>query len=385
MAVDLLFADRIQATAVPVARSVAPDLALLGSLLERIVGEARYSNFGVLHQQYATLLGRGLSCEQPVLFANATMALTTVLRALNVSGEVITTPFSFAASAHAISWAGARPVFCDVDACTLTLDAERVEAAITPQTTAILPVHIYGQPCDHATLQRVAHKHGIPVVYDAAHAFGTGVRGEPVHSWGDATVYSLHASKLTHCGEGGVLVANNDRLRVACELMQNFGITSEASVDVCGSNGKLPEMSAALGLAVLPGVLRERELRAELRIRYAQAMAGIDGVKAFELPTSVTQSEQYFAIRIESDDPMGAHTRRDAAFTLLRNHNIHARRYFYPLCSDFPHYSHQADASPGNLPVSHQAAREMLCLPFHSGVSSRCVEDIAFLIRQIRP
>ncbi len=385
MAVDAFFADRKQATAVPVARSVAPNLDLLGSLLERIVAEARYSNFGVLHQDYTESLGRELRCEQPVLFANATMALTTVLRALNVSGEVITTPFSFAASAHAISWAGARPVFCDVDASTLTLDAERVEAAITPQTTAILPVHIYGQPCDHEALKRVADKHGIPLVYDAAHAFGTCVLGEPIHAWGHATVYSLHGSKLAHCGEGGVLVANNDRLRVACEVMQNFGITTESTVELCGSNGKLPETSAALGLAVLPGVTRERELRAELRIRYSRAMADIEGVKTFELPTSVTQSEQYFAIRLESDDFAGADLRRDAAFNLLRNHNVHARRYFYPLCSEFPHYRQHADASPDNLPVSHRAASEILCLPFHSDVSDRCVEDIAFLIRQTRP
>ncbi len=377
-----LFLDRVQLEPLSVARSVAPDLYLLSSLFERVCAQGRYSNYGVLHQEYAAQLGSNLGCEKPLLFANATMALTTTLRALNVCGEVVTTAFSFAASAHAITWAGARPVFCDIDTTSLTLDPARVEAAITPRTSAILAVHIYGQPCDHEALQRIATRHKLALIYDAAHAFCTTANGEPIHRWGDATIYSLHASKLTHCGEGGVLVANSAQLRSACEQMQNFGIADESTVSLCGSNGKFPEASAALGLAVLPGVEIERAQRKLLRERYRQALASIDGVDIFDLPPGVEQSEQYFVIRINNGNAANTSQRRDAAFSLLRTHNIFARRYFYPLCSDFPHYRAQPDALPHNLPLSHRAAREMLCLPFHGGVTPQAVDDITFLIRQ---
>lgn len=378
-----LFPDRVQATPLPLARSVPPDLALLATSFERIVAEGRYSNFGPLHRDYTQALGSLLSCaDSPVLFANATVALSTALRALRVTGEVVTTPFSFAASAHAIDWAGAQPVFADIDPVTLTLEPDRVESAITPKTTAILAVHIYGHPCDHASLHAIAARHGLPLIYDAAHAFGTCIDGEPIHRWGDATIYSLHASKLTHCGEGGVLVAADASLRAVCASMQNFGIADESTVALCGSNGKLSEASAALGLAVLPGVVAEHSRRRALRERYRRKLASIPGVTIYELPGGVTQSEQYLVVRLCGDSHRPPSAERDAAFHLLREHRILARRYFHPLCSDFPHYRHLASAARSNLPVSVRAADEMLCLPLHGGVSEQAVDDIAFLISQ---
>jgi len=370
------FPDRVQAAPLPLARSVPPDLARLTASFARIVDNGRYSNFGPLQVEYAATIADALDCATPpLLFANATIALTTVLRALPVRGEVITTPFSFAASAHAIDWAGATPVFADIDPVTLTLDPERVAAAITPRTTAILAVHIYGHPCDHAGLSALASRHGLPLIYDAAHAFATRVDGAPIHHLGDATVYSLHASKLTHCGEGGVLVTRDPRLQAACASLQNFGIVDEDAVALCGSNGKLSEASAALGLAVLPGVAAEWSRRHALREQYRQALATVAGVTLYELPASVSQSEQYLVVRIA-----GGAARRDAVFRALREHRVFARRYFYPLCSDFPHYRHLASASRSNLPVSERAAGEMLCLPLHGGVSAAAVADIAFII-----
>lgn len=373
------FPDRAQAAPLPLARSVSPDLTRLTDSFARIAASGRYSNFGPLQSEYAVAIAGSLDCSTPpLLFANATIALTTVLRALRVSGEVVTTPFSFAASAHAIDWAGATPVFADIDAASLTLDPARVAAAITPRTTAILAVHIYGHPCHHEALQDIAWRRGLPLVYDAAHAFATRVGDEPLHRWGDATVYSLHASKLTHCGEGGVLVCADAGLRAACASMQNFGIVDESVVALCGSNGKLSEASAALGLAVLPGVADEWARRHALRRRYRQAFTSIAGVTVYELPASVSQSEQYFVVRVRA--ATGGPAARDAAFRLLRAHNILARRYFHPLCSDFPHYRGLASAAHDNLPSSVRAADEMLCLPLHGGVSAAAVDDIAFLI-----
>ncbi len=372
--------EYVQPDAVLVARSVAPDEALLAEYIAEMSRTSRFSNYGPLHEALRDVLQRSLLADRVCLFSSATAALVTALRALDVSGEVITTPFTFAATPHAITWAGAQPVFADIDRAALTLDPARVEAAITPRTTAIVAVHIYGMACDVAALEDIAARHRLHLVFDAAHAFGTCINGTPVHRWGDASVYSTHASKLFHTGEGGVLVCRDDVIAQRAERLQNFGLDTDGVPAEAGVNSKMSEIQAALGLSVLPNVAAERAARRLLAQAYLQSLSSIAGLKAFVLPAHVEHSLQYFAVRVSGAATRDGPTRRDATLNLLASHNIHARRYFYPLCSEFPHYRTLPSAQRGNLPNALSAAEEMLCLPFHGGVSVAAQSAIAKLL-----
>ena len=375
--------ELVQPEAVLVARSVAPDATLMAQYIAEMSRTSRFSNYGPLHEALREILQNTLLADRVKLFSSATAALVTVLRALDVSGEVITTPFTFAATPHAITWAGATPVFVDIDDNALTLDPARVEAAITPLTTAIVAVHIYGMPCDVAALEDIAARHRLKLVFDAAHAFGTHLNDVPIHRWGDASVYSTHASKLFHTGEGGVLVCRDEDVAQRAERLQNFGLDADGVPSEAGVNSKMSEIQAALGLSVLPHVAAERGERQRLARRYLDSLSSIKGVKAFELPNDVTHSLQYFAVRVSGAAPSDGRTRRDAALNLLAAHNIHARRYFYPLCSDFPHYRTLPSAQRQKLPKSVSAANEMLCLPFHGGVSDSAQNAIATLLSRL--
>jgi len=375
--------EYLQPEAVLVARSVAPDAALLAQYIAEMSRTSRFSNYGPLHEALRVKLQNTLSADRVSLFSSATAALITVLRALDVSGEVITTPFTFAATPHAITWAGATPVFADIDGDSLTLDPARVEAAITPRTTAIVAVHIYGMPCDVAALEDIAARHRLKLVFDAAHAFGTRANDVPIHRWGDASVYSTHASKLFHTGEGGVLVCRDEALAHRAERLQNFGLDADGVPSETGVNSKMSEIQAALGLSVLPHVAAERAERQRLAQRYAQSLWSIAGLRAFALPDDIEHSLQYFAVRMSGAARSDGLTRRDAALNLLAAHNIHARRYFYPLCSEFPHYCALVSAQRENLPNAVSAANEMLCLPFHGGVSDAAQHAIAALLAHL--
>jgi len=375
--------EYLQSEAVLVARSVAPDAALLAQYIAEMSRTSRFSNYGPLHEALRVNLQNTLSADRVSLFSSATAALITVLRALDVSGEVITTPFTFAATPHAITWAGATPVFADIGGASLTLDPARVEAAITPRTTAIVAVHIYGMPCDVAALEDIAARHRLKLVFDAAHAFGTRANDVPIHCWGDASVYSTHASKLFHTGEGGVLVCRDEALALRAEGLQNFGLDADGVPNEAGVNSKMSEIQAALGLSVLPHVAAERAARQRLAQRYAQSLSSIAGLRTFALPADVEHSLQYFAVRMTGAARSDGPTRRDAALNLLAVHNIHARRYFYPLCSEFPHYRALVSTQRENLPNAVSAANEMLCLPFHGGVSDAAQHAIAALLAHL--
>ena len=344
---------------------------------------SRFSNYGPLHEALRANVQSTLSADRVSLFSSATAALVTVLRALDVSGEVITTPFTFAATPHAITWAGATPVFADIDRDALTLDPARVEAAITPRTTAIVAVHIYGMPCDVAALEDIAARHRLKLVFDAAHAFGTRISDVPIHRWGDATVYSTHASKLFHTGEGGVLVCRDEGVAHRAERLQNFGLDADGVPNEAGVNSKLSEIQAALGLSVLPHVAAERVARQRLAQRYLQSLSCVAGLKVFALPGNVAHSLQYFAVRVSGNALNDGRARRDAAQNVLASHNIYARRYFFPLCSEFPHYQALRSAQRENLPNAVSAANEMLCLPFHGGVSDTAQYAIASLLDRL--
>jgi dTDP-4-amino-4,6-dideoxygalactose transaminase len=377
------FADRVQREPLYVARSVAPDSALLLAHIEAMARTARYSNFGPCHQALTDLLENELAADAVSLFSSATAALITVLRAMEINGEVITTPFTFAGTAHAVTWAGATPVFADIHSSDMTLDPARVEAAITPRTQAILAVHIYGIPCDVKALADIAARHRLMLVYDAAHAFTTRIAGIPVHRFGDATVYSLHASKLFHTGEGGALVCRSHALQAKCQRLQNFGFDGDGEIIEPGSNAKLSEMQAALGLSVYPGIAAERDARVMVRRTYEHQLQGIAGVQLVSAPANVSSSHQYLVIRVDGRDPATGLSNRDVVHDVLKQHQIFSRRYFYPLCSEFAHYAKYPNAAAHNLPNALRISREVLCLPLHSNVNATAIGDICFLIKHV--
>lgn len=356
---------------------------MLNAYLDRICASAQYSNFGPIHEEFARSVCNTLTADHALLFTNATLALTTVMRAARIGGEVITTPFSFAASAHAISWADAKPVFVDIDERTLTLDPRAVEAAITERTQAILAVHVYGTICDVKALQAVAKKHGLFLIFDAAHAWDVRLDGVPVHRFGDATIYSLHASKLMHSGEGGVLVCNDTTIASLARRLQNFGIESDGSINVPGSNGKLSELHAALGLSVLPKVDAEKAKRRLLRETYVERLREFDWLQPIAPTERATESLQYFALQVLSEQTEPANNRRDRLCAALAEVNVQSRKYFYPLCSDFPHYQSTTTDSKRDLAVAQRAAQQALCLPFHSGVETHAIDQIVASARRL--
>jgi dTDP-4-amino-4,6-dideoxygalactose transaminase len=314
-------------------------------------------------------------------------------------GEVITTPFSFAASVQAIEWAGATPVYVDIDADTMTIDPSAVEAAITPQTRAILAVHIYGMPCDVRALERVAKRHGVALIFDAAHAFDTRIEGVPIHRFGDATVYSTHASKLFHTGEGGLLVCNDAGKQLAAERMSNFGFDGSGDAVCSGTNAKMSELHAAMGLSILPEIEAERSARAALRLQYANALGALPGIRLVSIPLGVRDSLQYAALRVVDASKIGqarqqtalgkasiALSQRDAIHDCLIRHGIGTRKYFYPLCNSFSYQTRSGGASISRsqraLTHARSAADTVLCLPFHSGVREHAVHAIATLIKR---
>jgi dTDP-4-amino-4,6-dideoxygalactose transaminase len=347
---------------VHVTRPPLPDLDQFHSHLEDIWRSARLSNGGAKHQALEDALREYLQVRHISLFNNGTTALIVACRALRLSGEVITTPFTFPATPHVLSWNNITPVFADIHPEFLTLDAMRIEPLITSRTSAILAVHVYGMPCAMSTIQEVADAYGLKVIYDAAHAFGTKVAGRPITDFGDATMLSFHATKLFHTGEGGALVVRDPSLQKRIELLKNFGIKNEFEVVMPGINGKMTELQAALGLLTIRLVETERLARTLVATVYRERLAHVDGLTCFDLPTNVQNSQQYFVIRI---NPLLAAIDRDTLYDRLKEYNIFARKYFFPLCSQYNCYRSLPSASPSNLPVAHRAAEEVLSLPFY--------------------
>lgn len=358
-----------------VARPLEPDRSLLHQLIDGIVDRAWYSNFGELHLQLERALGERLAAPELLLFNNGTQALVTAIRAFELEGEIITTPFTFPATPHAISWAGATPVFADVEPDWLTLDPGAVERAITSRTTAILAVHVYGVPCDVESLAALAKKHGLRLIFDAAHAFGTTYLERPIHRFGDATMLSFHATKLFHCGEGGALVINEAGARHRAKLERNFGIIDEFQVELEGGNGKMSEMQAATGLAVLTRVDAEFDARERVAAAYRRALAGLPGIRLPKQRPRATESMQYFPIYFDS------RTQRDTAYDTLRAHNIFSRKYFYPLCTENRAYVHRFSSDA--FPVAKMASERVLCLPMHSGVDGLAMHALTSLLARL--
>ena len=342
-----------------VTRPQLPPLEKLLPLLQDIWQRAVVTNAGPYHERFEAALAAYLGVPHISLFTNATIALLVALRQQGVSGEVITTPFSFVATAHAIKWCGADPVFVDIDRRTLNLDPAGIEAAITPKTSAILPVHCYGHPCDVEAIEGIARRHGLKVIYDAAHAFGVRRGGHSLLDHGDLAVLSFHATKVFNTFEGGAIVCRDAESRHAVEQLKNFGIVDEEQVDVIGLNGKMSEFNAALGLLQLEGVDEAIARRGEVHARYRSALAGVPGITVIDSGKGRGHNFSYCPILVEPPFPLS----RDTVYERLKEHGIYTRRYFYPLLSSLPMYRQLPSAAPERLPVATWAAAHVLCLP----------------------
>ena len=364
-----------------VTRPLLPPLAALHARLEEIWAARWLTNVGEQHERLGRAIRDYLDVPEVSLFNNGTIALLAAVRALRMHGEVITTPFTFPATPHAISWSGATPVFCDIDPVTMTLDPARVEALITPKTTGILAVHVYGIPCDVAALQSIADRHGLKIVYDAAHAFGTRINGVGIGNFGDASMFSFHATKLFHSAEGGALTCGKAASREAFDHLKNFGILGQEDVDEVGINGKMNELQAALGLAVLDCVPDELRRRRAIIARYRQRLGVMTGVTLMPEPHGVDSSCQYFVIRI---DRQSFGCSRDDVFDRLKTYNVLARKYFYPLCSDYACYRDLSSSAPGLLPVATEVVGQVLCLPLYGTLPLTDVDVICDMITEIQ-
>jgi dTDP-4-amino-4,6-dideoxygalactose transaminase len=365
-------------TPIYVTQPFLPDLAEFQPYLEQIWSNKILTNGGPFHQQLEKALCEHLGVEHIALFTNGTLALVTALQALRITGEVITTPYSFVATAHSLLWNGIKPVFVDIDPQTLNLDLRRIEAAITPQTTAILPVHCYGHPCDVDAIQKIADNYNLKVIYDAAHAFGVQTtRGTSVLRFGDLSVLSFHATKVFNTFEGGAIVCPDAKTKQRIDHLKNFGFVDEVTVVAPGINGKMSELNASFGLLQLKHIDVAMARRAAIDARYRAALADVPGLRCVRDAGEAVANHSYFPILIEPDFPLS----RDALYQRLREHNIFARRYFYPLISDFPMYRGLPSAAPGNLPVASEVARKVLCLPIYPALSDADQDRVVAQIR----
>lgn len=335
------------------------------------------TNGGPMHQQLEQALAEYLGVEHVALFNNGTIALLTALQTLRVTGEVITTPYSFVATAHSLLWNGIKPVFVDIDPQTLNLDPARIEVAITPQTTAIMPVHCYGNPCAVEAIQSIADTYNLRVIYDAAHAFGVEDAGGSVLRHGDLSVLSFHATKVFNTFEGGAIICPDAKTKQRIDRLKNFGFVDEVTVVAPGINGKMSEVNAAFGLLQLQHVDRAIEQRQIIDGFYRERLAGLKGIRLLGLSGQIRANHSYFPILVEADYPLT----RDQLYQHLKDHGVFARRYFYPLISEFPMYRGMPSAQRGNLPVASAVAAQVLCLPIYPGLAEHDCERIVELLR----
>jgi len=344
--------------------------------LEKIWSNKILTNGGPFHQQLEQSLCDYLGVKHLALFTNATIALVTALQALRITGEVITTPYSFVATAHSLLWNGIKPVFVDVDPKTLNLDPAKIEAAITPQTTAIMPVHCYGHPCDVEAIQKIADNYNLRVVYDAAHAFGVQCHCGSVLNHGDLSVLSFHATKVFNTFEGGAIICPDAKTKLRIDQLKNFGHAGELTVVAPGINGKMSEINAAFGLLQLKHIDKVIGRRKEIDALYREQLGGVRGIQCLQDAGEKVSNYSYFPILVDENYPIS----RDELNQKLKEHGIYPRRYFYPLITDFPMYRGLPSAHRDNLPVATAATKKILCLPIYPALEDAQIEKITQLI-----
>ena len=354
-----------------------PDLGEFNEYLKDIWSRKWITNNGHYHQELERALCEYLKVPHISLFTNGTLPLITALQALRITGEVITTPYSFVATTHALWWNGIKPVFVDIDPATGNLDPSRIEAAITPRTTAVMPVHVYGKPCDVAGIQEVADKYGLKVVYDAAHAFGVEVDGESLLKAGDVATLSFHATKVYNTIEGGALVMRDAQTKKRIDYLKNFGFAGETEVVAPGINSKMDEVRAAYGLLNLKQVDAAIAARRRVAVRYREGLGNVEGITFFDDMPGVRHNYSYFPIFVDAER---YGMTRDELYFKMRERNILGRRYFYPLISMFSTYRGLESAHPDNLPEAMRMAERVICLPMHHALTDEEMERVLEVI-----
>lgn len=359
-----------------------PDLPPLSEFLpylEEIWSSKILTNGGPFHQQLEKALCEYLGVPYISLFSNGTLGLVTALQALRITGEVITTPYSFVATAHSLLWNGIKPVFVDVDSRTLNLDPAKIEAAITPQTTAIMPVHCYGHPCDVQLIQKIADNYNLKVIYDAAHAFGVQDDKGSVLRYGDLSVLSFHATKVFNTFEGGAIICPDAKTKQRIDHLKNFGFVDEVTVVAPGINAKMSEINAAFGMLQLKHVGNALAKRKIIDQTYRRELRKVRGINCLQDAGELIANYSYFPILIEAEYPLS----RDELYQKLKKNNIYARRYFYPLISDFPMYRGMPSAHRENLPVATAAAQKVLCLPIYPALTEQDIQRVIHIVQDI--
>lgn len=358
---------------ITVTAPLLPDLCDFNSLLQEIWNSKWITNNGSFHKQLEKELAAYLKVPYISLFTNGTLPLITALQALRISGEVITTPYSFVATTHSLWWNGIKPVFVDIDPATGNIDPDKIEAAITSKTTAIMPVHVYGKPCDTKRIEEIADKYGLKVIYDAAHAFGVEIDGESILNAGDMSTLSFHATKVYNTIEGGALVMHDERTKKRIDYLKNFGFAGETEVVAPGINSKMDEMRSAYGLLNLKQVDAAIEARHQVAIKYREALRPIEGITFMDDMQGVKHNYSYFPIFIDAEK---YGMTRDELYFKMKAENVLGRRYFYPLISEFTTYRGLESANPENLPNAHKMADSVICLPMHHELNEEDVERI---------
>lgn len=362
---------------ITVTSPLLPSLDDFFPYLQDIWNRKWLTNNGYYHQELEKALCEYLNVPYVSLFTNGTLPLICALQALRITGEVITTPYSFVATTHSLWWNGIKPVFVDINPETCNIDPDKIEAAITPKTTAIMPVHVYGKPCETERIQQIADKYGLKVIYDAAHAFGVKVNGKSVLEAGDVSTLSFHATKVYNTIEGGALVCHDESMKKRIDYLKNFGFAGETTIVAPGINGKMDEIRSAYGLLNLKKVDAAIEARHKVAIKYRNVLKNIRGISYLEDMPGVFHNYSYFPIFIDAEI---YGISRDELYFKMKAHNVLGRRYFYPLISEFSTYRGGESARPENLPMAHKIADSVICLPMHHALND---EEIDRILNQI--
>jgi dTDP-4-amino-4,6-dideoxygalactose transaminase len=364
-----------------VTRPFLPPLEEFTEYLEKIWDSHILTNGGPFHQELEQKLCEYLGVKYISLFSNGTLALLTALQALRITGEVITTPYSFVAATHALWWNNIKPVFTDIEPETLNLDPDKIESAITPQTTAILPVHVYGNPCDTERIDEIAERYGLKVIYDAAHAFGVKIAGTSVANFGDLSVLSFHATKVFNTFEGGAIICHDENTKKHIDQLKNFGIINETTVVTPGINAKINEFQAALGLLQLKYIDVAVDKRKQITETYRAALGDIPGISFIWDQPDVKHNYAYFPILI---NPKEFGKTRDEVYEEFKTNNIFCRRYFYPLISQYPMYCNLESSQAGKMPIAERITEEVLCLPIYPDLGAEDVGNICNIVHERR-
>lgn len=362
---------------IPVTQPSLPELSEFIPYLEQIWENKWLTNNGPFHQQLEAELCEHLGVEHISLFNNATIALITALQALRITGEVITTPYSFVATSHSILWNGLTPVFVDIEKDGFNIDYKKIEEAITPKTSAILPVHCYSTPCDVEGIQKIADNYGLKVIYDAAHAFGVNYKGQSILKYGDLSILSFHATKVFNTFEGGAIISPDAKTKLRIDRLKNFGIADELTVTAPGINGKMSEINAAFGLVQLKHIKNAIEKRKQINKIYRKELAQVNGITIYPEHNLANNNYSYFPILVESSFRLS----RDELYDLLKANNILARKYFYPLISNMPMYRGIESSKASMLPIANAVSSKVLCLPIYKDLT---IEDLFKIINCIK-